>query len=112
MSTSNYGLSSVSWGTPLMSGFVVQSYDISKSNQIVAEIFNESGVRKHVRYDDLTSELSIEVVYNGGTAPVPGEVLTYNGIKYETLNVDEKGSNKEFKKFTFKGKNSEGITLP
>lgn len=107
-----YGLSSVTWGVPTLTGYVVQSYDLSKTNQVVAEIFNESGIRKHARYDDLTSEISIEVVFDGATLPVPGAVLTYNGVKYEVLSLDEKASNKDFKKFTIKGKTSAGLTLP
>lgn len=104
--------STVSYGVYSYTGYIVQTYDIVKKNNVVAEIFDENGVRSHVRYDDLTKELSLEMYVNGGAEPIPGEVLTYHSVKYEILEVTVKGSQKDFVRVAVKAKNSEDVALP
>lgn len=106
-----YGLSSVTYGNPTMTGFVVQATTISSKCGVVAEIFNELGERVHSRYDDLTYEISLDMIVNGGAIPLPGAELTFNSIKYEIQTVEVKTSDKDFTKVGVKAKNSAGITL-
>jgi hypothetical protein len=108
-----YGLSSVVFGNPAtITGYVVQSFDASNKCGVVAEIFNETGQRVASRYDDLTTEITFEAIINGATLPTPGAEFTYNAIKYETLTVDQKWTNKSFTSATIKGKVSANLSLP
>jgi len=107
----SYGLSSLTWGTIPYSGFVVSASTLNTKPGVIAEVFNESGQRVASRYDDLTNEITLECIINGGTAPLPGAELTYNSIKYETLSVDYKCANKDFEKVSIKAKNSANLTL-
>src|SRR5271154_6637671 len=108
-----YGLSSVTFGTGTyaITGYVVEGVTLSNKCGINAEIFNELGQRVVVRYDDLTVDLSFDAIIQGATLPVPGAEFTLNSIKYETMSVDVKSTNKEFTKVAIKGKTSTGITL-
>jgi len=106
-----YGLSSLTFGVPTKSGYVVQAFTHTATPALVAEVADESGVRKHVRYDDDTDELTLEAVIQGATLPVAGGTFTYDGATYEVLSVERKGSNKDFVRVTIKGKKSEGVSL-
>lgn len=112
MATPNtYGLTSVIYGNPALSGFVVQSSTVATKTNVVAEVFNETGERVHVRYDDITNELTLDMIVNGGSIPVPGSTLTYNTVVYEIVSSDVKSANKDFEKVTVKCKNSEHLSL-
>ena len=112
MSTPNtYGLTQATYGVTALTGFVVQSSSLSVKPGVAAEIHDETGVRVHSRYDDNQTEISLEMIVNGGAIPVPGTVLTYNLIKYEIQSVDVKGANKDFTKVSVKAKTSPGIVL-
>lgn len=111
MAATTHGLQTLTYGVPLLTGYVVQTYSTSSTAANVIEVFDEVGNRKAARYDDVTSELTLECILAGATLPAPGAVFTYNAIKYECLSVDVKAENKGAKKVTIKGKTSEGITL-
>ena len=111
MSTPNtYGLTSVTYGTPALTGFVVQTSSVSTKAGVAAEIFDESGKRVHARYDDLIHELSLEMIVNAGTLPVVGGTLTYDSNTYEVTGVDIKKANKDFVKVSVKAKSSSAIS--
>lgn len=111
MATPNsYGLTSLTFGTPTVTGYVVQAVATSQKTGVVAEIMDESGVRVHARYDDLTTEVTFDAIIQGATIPEAGSTFTVDGSTYEVISVDVKRSNKEFKAISIKGKKSEGIT--
>lgn len=106
-----HGISTLTFSVPLITGYVVQSYTLNSNSANIIEILDESGNRKAVKYDDLTSEISVDAYLAGATLPVPGAVFTYDGVKYETLSIEKKGENKNAIKVGIKGKKSEYITL-
>lgn len=111
MAATTHGLSSITYGNPTITGFVVQSSSVSTKPAVTAEVFDEAGIRVHSRYDDITNELSLDVIVTSGTIPTVGTVFTFNTVKYEITGVDVKTANKDFVKVSIKGKNSSGITL-
>lgn len=111
MAANTYGLTSITFGTVGLSGYVVQDSSVASTPQVVAEVFDITGARAHVRYDDVTDELTLNAVLQGATLPTPGAVFTYNGANYETVSVEKKQANKDFVKVTIKGKKSAGITV-
>ena len=107
----SYGLNTLTFGVPTLTGYVVQSYNLGSKCALVVPVANESGVIVQRRYDDVTTEVSVEAVIAGATLPTPGGTFTYNGIIYEVQGVDVKGQNKEDTTCTVKGIVSQGITL-
>ena len=105
-----YGLSSVTYGTLPYTGFVVQSYTLAVKDGVLATVLNETGQEVVRRYDDQINELSLDMIVNGGSIPVPGQTLTYNSIVYEIQTCDLKAANKDFNKVSVKCKNSANIT--
>ena len=101
-----YGLTSVTYGTIPYSGFVVQSSSLSSKDGVMATVLNETGQEVCRRYDDQINELSLDMIVNGGSIPVPGQTLTYNEIVYEIETCDLKAANKDWNKVTVKCKNS------
>lgn len=111
MSAQSHGLSSVTFGVPTLTGYVVQDYSLSKSPNISVEVTDEIGRKVYHRLDDVKQDLSVSAVFNGGTEPTVGAVLTYNGVKYIVTNVDLKGSNKDVVRYDVKGVTTEYLTL-
>lgn len=112
MSATTHGLSTVVFGTPSLTGFVIQDYSLSTKANVVAEVFDENGIRVHSRYDDVTKEVTVSAVFAGASLPSPGAVFTYDSVSYEVVSVDQKRSNKGFQEVTIKGKTSAGVSLP
>ena len=106
----SYGLTSVVYGVPALTGFVVQSSTISTKDGVMAIVLNETGQQVVRRYDDQINELTLDMIVNGGTAPIPGQTLTYNSILYEVQTCDVKSANKDFQKVTVKCLFSANIT--
>jgi hypothetical protein len=107
----SYGLNTLTFGVPTLTGYVVQSYNLGSKCALVVPVANESGVIVQRRYDDVTTEISVEAVFAGATVPTPGQTFVYNTIEYEVQTVDTKGSNKEDTTVTIKGIVSQGVTL-
>jgi len=108
--SNTYGLQTLTYGVPTLTGYVIQTYNKNSTNGNVIEVFDETGNRKAVRYDDDTTEISIDAIFAGATLPTVGATFTYDGATYECTGLEEKGENKGAKKITLKGKKSEGIT--
>lgn len=106
-----HGLQTLTWGTPTMTGFVLQSYTTSATSANVIEVQDENGNLKAARYDDATTELTLDAVFAGGTYPTPGAVFTFSGTKYICTGLEIKAENKSALKATIKGKKSQFITL-
>ena len=111
MAFTTFGSGTFTYGAGTLTGVVVQSATNSTKNNIAAEVFNETGQRVFCRYDDLTTEVTIEGIINSGTLPVPGTTISYNSVTYELLSVDVKYDNKNFQMLTLKGKHSAYLSL-
>lgn len=111
MSAQTYGVSGVVFGSPALTGYIVQSNSVSSKPAVVAEVMDENGKRVHVRYDDVTSEVSFDAIFQGASIPAAGATFAVDGVTYEVLSVDVKRENKGFKTVSIKGKTSESITL-
>ena len=112
MSTFNSGLASVTWGVGTYTGFVVQSSTLAIKPGVNYEVFDENGVKRHIRMDDNVTELSLDMITNGGTQPYPGDVINYQATKYLVTSADIKRANKEMQSTAVKGITSTGIALP
>jgi len=112
MSATTHGLTTLTFGVPTLTGYVIQSYDSSTKAANVVEVMDEQGNRVVSRYDDITTEITIDAKLAGASLPAPGSTVTYNTIVYEVLSIDKKGVNKDFTTVSIKGKVSAGISLP
>ena len=103
----------------------VQSYTVSASFNNENMVQDETGLTKTMRYDDRKTELSVEgVVKTSGDAPALVATLTFtvaakgaypSGTASNTFvgvitKIEEKGSNKEFVKYSITAVDFEGIT--
>ena len=111
MAAQTHGLSTLTFGVPVLTGYVVQSYTNANHCANVVEILDESGNRVVSRYDDSTHEITLEAILAGATLPTVGGTFTYDSVTYECLSVEKKGENKGAVKVSIKGKVSENITL-
>lgn len=107
-----HGINYFTYGVPTMTGFVVESYDTKTKAALVIPIANESGVVITRRYDDITTNITINAVVGSGSAPTPGNTINYNGYYYEVEDVNLKGNNKQAQMITINGIYSQGIPLP
>lgn len=107
----NYGLNTLTFGSPVISGYILQSFAVSTKPANIVEVINESGNRVHARYDDTTNEMSFSAVFKG-TLPTVGGLITGLGVAYEVQSIDVKRDNKGFQTVDIKGKNSEYLSLP
>jgi len=106
-----YGLTSIVFGSPAVSGYVVQSNAVATKPAVIAEVMDENGIRVASRYDDITSEVSFDAIFNGASLPTAGGTFTVDSVEYVVLSLDVKRDNKGFKQVVIKGKTSQGITL-
>lgn len=112
MAANTYGLNTLTFGTPAVTGYVVQSHSVSTKPAVTAEVFDENGIRVHSRYDDITSEVTFDAIFAGATLPTAGGTFTVDSVTYEVLGIDLKRTNKGFKEVSIKGKTSAGVSLP
>lgn len=95
---------------PVLTGYTVQGYTKNISKGLTIEVFDETGKRVGVKYDDTTKEISIEALFIEDI-PTVGGTFSYDGELWECLSVELKGNNKSSTVVTIKGKNSEGVAL-
>jgi len=104
-------LSTVTYGVPTLTGFVVESHDLTAKAANENTIASEVGNVVYRRYDDITDEMSVDAIFVNGTLPVVGTLVEYHSTKYILTEVSQKFSNKDFMKISLKGITSEYITL-
>jgi hypothetical protein len=75
-----YGLTTLTWGVPTSTGFVVNSQTNSKTAGVNAEVTDENGRRVCARYDDIIQNVTFEALVTTGTAPDPGTTFTCDSI--------------------------------
>jgi len=90
----------------------VLSFSLKSSFALSATTEDETGKVIERRYDDRTSDATIELkIQSGLTLPALGDVITFNSIKYILESLDRKEDNKSHVIVTYSLKTSEGITL-
>lgn len=83
---------------------VVQSDDLSQSLALDVEVANEDGVVITDHLDDRRKEITIEGVLKISDAiPTIATQFTYAGVQYILKSIDDKGSNKDYRKVSVKG---------
>lgn len=107
MPANTYGLTTLTWGTPTSTGFVVTSVTNNQTTNVAAEVIDENGRRVCARYDDVVQTVTFEALVTTGSAPDPGEVFTNGGVDYECLSVEVKRVNNDFQRLTIVGKKTE-----
>jgi hypothetical protein len=81
----------------------VQSDSISDSFKLDVEVSDEVGRVITDRLDDEFIEITIEgVLLASDDLPQNGQQMTYGGVQYIMKNVEDKGTNKDFRKVSVK----------
>ena len=82
----------------------VQSDSITDTFALDVEVADEEGRVITDRLDDRRLEVTIEgVILASGTQPTNGSQFLYNGVNYIIKSIDDKGTNKDFRKLSVKG---------
>jgi len=82
----------------------VQSDSISDTFKLDVEVSDENGRIITDRLDDRYYEITIDGVLLATDAiPDNGDQFTYGGRQYILKNIDDKGTNKDFRKVSVKG---------
>lgn len=110
-------MSAIEYGVALFYGLrdtvtymVVQSDDLSQSLALDVEVANEDGVVITDHLDDRRKEITIEGVLKIADAvPTIATQFTYGGVQYILKSIDDKGSNKDYRKVSVKGIKYEAI---
>ena len=112
-------MSAIEYGVALFYGLrdktsitymVVQSDGLSQSFALDVEVANEEGVVITDRLNDRRKEITIDGVLKIEDAiPTIGTQVTYDGIKYILKTIEDKGTNKDYRKVSVKGIKYEAI---
>jgi hypothetical protein len=82
----------------------VQSDSISTTYKLDVEVADENGRVITDRLDDIYKELTIEgVILAEGVIPLIGSRFNYHDTDWILKSLDNKGTNKDFRKLTVKG---------
>lgn len=82
----------------------VQSDSVSYTFALDVEVADESGRVITDRLDDRRLEITIEgVLLLAGGLPENGTQFEYDGVTYIIKSIDDKGTNKDFRKISVKG---------
>jgi len=89
----------------------VQSDLLNDSYKLDVEVADENGRIITDRLDDIYKEITIDgVILAEGVIPLIGSTFTYHDIKYILKSLDNKGTNKDFRKLSVKGVKYQEIT--
>jgi hypothetical protein len=81
----------------------LQSDSLSQSFKIDVEVMDEEGRVITDRLDDLYQEITLDGVLKTSETPEIGTQFTYLGIQWILKSLEDKGTNKDFRKVTVKG---------
>ena len=81
----------------------LQSDSLSQSFKLDVEVADVDGNIITDRLDDLYQEITLEGVLKTGETPEIGTRFTYLGISWILKSLEDKGTNKDFRKCTVKG---------
>jgi hypothetical protein len=89
----------------------VQSVTRKKSFANTSEVVNEQGNRITKRYDDVSDDITIELIPKSAySVPAIGGRLSYGGVSYIIESVDDKREAKGFVRYTLTCQKPEYIT--
>ena len=113
MAAINNGVTCIYGINGTVSNLFVQSYSISSSFNLNAQVMDENGLTVTERYDDRKSEISIEGIAKTSSIPALGDSITFDVNAHSAYGtgatgsftgtvtkVDDKGSNKAFSAVT------------
>lgn len=82
----------------------VQSDSLSTTYKLDVEVADENGRVITDRLDDEFKEITLDgVIKATGSIPLIGSQFTYNSVQYILKSLENKGTNKDFRKLTVKG---------
>lgn len=89
---------------------VVQSDDLAQSFALDVEVADENGLVITNHLDDRRNEITLDGVLKASDSiPTNGTQFTYSGIQYILKTIDDKGTNKDYRKVSVKGIKYESI---
>jgi hypothetical protein len=98
-----YGLYETGGG-PSTTYMVVQSDSFSESLALDVEVAGEVGTVITNHLDDRRIECTLDgVLKQGETTPNIGETFSYGGFTFILKSIEDKGTNKDYRKVTVKG---------
>lgn len=81
----------------------LQSDSLSQTFKLDVEVSDEEGRVITDRLDDLFQEITLEGVLKTGETPELGSRFSYLGISWILKSLEDKGTNKDFRKVSVKG---------
>lgn len=82
----------------------VQSDSLNQTYKLDVEVADESGRVITDRLDDIYKEITLDgVILATGAIPAIGSQFTYHDTHYILKSLDNKGTNKDFRKLSVKG---------
>jgi hypothetical protein len=82
----------------------IQSDGITESFALDVEVADEDGRVITDRLDDRRTEINLDgVLLASDVLPSNGTQFTYNGVQYILKSIDDKGTNKDYRKVSVKG---------
>ena len=106
------GITAATYGVPVTyTGMVIQSYGIASKAGVFVTVLNEKGQQVIRYYDDIITEVTVDMVVSNGTIPTVGAPITFTGnaTVFEVQTVDVKYDNKAFPVVTVKAMASANI---
>ena len=101
----DYGVAHIYGLRGTLTYLTVQSDSVTNSLALDVEITDEQGRVITDRLDDKRIESTIDGVLKTDTdfTTLIGDTLSYGGISYIIKSIDDKGTNKDFRKVSIKG---------
>ena len=104
-------MASIEYGVALFYGLrgaetymVIQSDDLSQSFALDVEVADENGRVITDHLDDRRNEITLDGVLKiSDSIPTNGTQFTYSSIQYILKSIDDKGTNKDYRKVSVKG---------
>lgn len=103
MAAIDYGVAHIFGLRGTVGYMTVQSDSITDQLALDVEVANEDGLVITDHLDDRRIEITIEGVLKSEDWPDAGDQFSYGGLQYIIKNVEDKGSNKDFRKCSIKG---------
>jgi hypothetical protein len=122
MSFNQFGLGTLNFGAPLITGYITKTATVSYTPNINVMVENESGSIVCRRYDDIITKVSFDGYVNVGSGSLAGAILqpgqefsitssAFTG-KLICEKFDVKYDGKQFTQFSAEGVTSQYLTLP
>jgi hypothetical protein len=98
----DYGVAHIYGLNGTVTYMTLQSDSISQSFKLDVEVSDEDGIIITDRLDDLFQEITIDGVLRTNAIPALGTQFGYMGLQWIIKSIEDKGTNKDFRKVTVK----------